>query len=187
MATRRNLTIKRSYLGELLAEQLLKHLNNNGKAKAKLEKFLGRLCQLIASTAWKKVPGTLCLTASSYNQNEHWRSVFSELLREMRQHKFTAFIQPSMDRNWTLSWESRNEYAKQLQTILSLLQLGVLDRLRHCQECENWFFARFNHQIFCSRQCRQKNFRESEKGRSRRREYMRHKMREYRATERKRR
>jgi ribosomal protein S27AE len=48
-----------------------------------------------------------------------------------------------------------------LLRVLRISQEGVLDRVKKCPRCGNWFFARFKHQRFCKRECQQKHFRES--------------------------
>jgi hypothetical protein len=50
---------------------------------------------------------------------------------------------------------------------------GLLDRIRHCQFCARWLFARFDREWFCSPACREKAFRTSPEGKRKRRDYMR--------------
>lgn len=61
-------------------------------------------------------------------------------------------------------------------TVLNLLTLfeeESLDRVRQCEQCQSWFFARFHRQRFCHHSCQQKFFRASEEWRAQQREYMR--------------
>ena len=44
---------------------------------------------------------------------------------------------------------------------------------RHCAECNDWFFAQVQHQMFCKEACRKKHASQSEKFKEIRREYMR--------------
>jgi hypothetical protein len=62
-----------------------------------------------------------------------------------------------------------------LNGLFSLADQGLLDRVRQCQKCNRWFFARFDHQRSCSEKCRIKYFRSSEKWK----EHRRKKMKEY--------
>ena len=60
-----------------------------------------------------------------------------------------------------------------LELILKLTQVGDLTRLRRCSECQKWLFARFRHQTFCSTQCQQRNYTQSDAWKAHRRAYMR--------------
>ena len=59
--------------------------------------------------------------------------------------------------------------------VLALLRLAAatcLDRLQQCDQCKNWFFARFSHQRFCRTKCQQAHYRSSEDWKVHRREWM---------------
>jgi hypothetical protein len=60
-----------------------------------------------------------------------------------------------------------------LEMILKLTQLGDLTRLRRCAHCQKWLFAKFRHQDFCSTQCQQKNYTQTDEWKEHRRRYMR--------------
>jgi len=61
-----------------------------------------------------------------------------------------------------------------LEWILKIAQDGGLTRLRRCAHCQKWLFARFRHQNFCSTECQQKNYTQSDAWKAHRRAYMRH-------------
>jgi len=61
----------------------------------------------------------------------------------------------------------------QLDWIVELIQEDALLKVRKCQLCANWYFARFEPQEFCSNLCRGKNHSRSDAFRQRRRKYMR--------------
>jgi hypothetical protein len=61
----------------------------------------------------------------------------------------------------------------QLDWIIELIQEDALLKVRKCQQCANWYFARFERQEFCSNLCRGKNHSRSDAFRQRRRKYMR--------------
>ncbi len=60
-----------------------------------------------------------------------------------------------------------------LELILKLTQTGDLTRLRKCNQCQKWLFARFRHQNFCSQKCQQKSYTQSDAWKTHRRAYMR--------------
>jgi hypothetical protein len=58
--------------------------------------------------------------------------------------------------------------------LMELEERGLeVERLRRCHRCQKWYFARFQHQKFCSAACQQEYFRNSDEFRQRGREYMR--------------
>jgi hypothetical protein len=61
----------------------------------------------------------------------------------------------------------------QLRCVVQLLGQGTILRVRRCEQCTLWFFARFSHQEFCKTSCRTKHSAKSEKFKEKRRKYMR--------------
>jgi len=61
----------------------------------------------------------------------------------------------------------------EIRWLVQLMEQGAILKLRKCQQCTSWFFARFSHQAFCKSQCRIKHLSTSEKFRENRRKYMR--------------
>lgn len=62
------------------------------------------------------------------------------------------------------------------QALLSayhLSKMGVLDHVRKCPRCGQWFFARFAHHRFCQTNCQQEHFRASDAWKEHRKQYMR--------------
>jgi hypothetical protein len=62
--------------------------------------------------------------------------------------------------------------ADAVNSALRLAEEGYLIRLRECH-CGRWFYARFDHQMFCSTPCQRQHYRNSESFLATRREYMR--------------
>jgi hypothetical protein len=60
-----------------------------------------------------------------------------------------------------------------VETILRITQIGSLTRLRRCAHCGKWLYAKFRHQNYCSTECQQKNYTQSDQWKAHRREYMR--------------
>lgn len=62
------------------------------------------------------------------------------------------------------------------RAVLLLLELArsrYVSRVRPCQQCETWFYARLPQAKFCSRACQQSHFRTSEDFKNHKKEYMR--------------
>ena len=100
--------------------------------------------------------------------------------QKLKRYKVYPVLFMQIEEALIVTWESANRAATMVDLIVRLAQAGYVLRVRRCKECEKWFFARFNHQLFCSQKCRQKDFRQSEKGKQRRADYMRNYMRNYR-------
>ena len=84
------------------------------------------------------------------------------------------------------------EEIRALNAIASLSAQGLLTRLRQCQQCRRWFFARFEHHRSCATHCRIKYSQSKpgwrEKHNEKRREnYQWNKVRKYKQRERERR
>lgn len=64
---------------------------------------------------------------------------------------------------------------RRLRTALSaaLLDGGVYDRIRKCRRCQVWFYARREHQRFCSQRCQIAHYKSSAEWREYRKGYMR--------------
>jgi hypothetical protein len=83
------------------------------------------------------------------------------------------------DGEWEVHWRLVGKMPpKQGLAFIKLLHLadkGLLARVRQCarKECARWYFARFEHQGFCSSRCQQLNAKSAESWKAKRREYMR--------------
>jgi hypothetical protein len=85
---------------------------------------------------------------------------------------------------WTATWFDRREKGARnegliweqqaLSHLLSIAARGDLSRIRTCTRCTRWFFAKVNHQNFCSGKCRLAHFAEKPEYKERRRRYMVH-------------
>jgi hypothetical protein len=112
-----------------------------------------------------------------------------ELNRYLRRYRFRPLVTPWYDANehptrWFVHWYSgrpgRMPIGKfgPLDMIFDLARAGQLNRLRHCNHCRNWLYARSRHQIFCSTRCQQKQFTATEAFKAHRRQYMRDRYRQ---------
>ena len=64
-------------------------------------------------------------------------------------------------------------FAPQVQWVLQLVEYGAILRVRTCEQCTTWYFARFSLQRFCTDSCRGKHFSGSDSFKAHRRKYMR--------------
>jgi hypothetical protein len=64
-------------------------------------------------------------------------------------------------------------------SLLRLLELRSLHRVRPCSNCSIWFFARYKHSKFCKTACQQEHYASSATFRNERRTYMREYRRKY--------
>jgi hypothetical protein len=120
----------------------------------------------------------------------HWEIEKRRALleRELSRYRFTPRAEVAMGGGgkgpsvWAAWWkgnDSRREEGlrfvapEALELILKLTQTGDLTRLRQCNQCQKWLFARFRHQTFCSTQCQQRNYTQSDTWKAHRRAYMR--------------
>jgi len=61
---------------------------------------------------------------------------------------------------------------QQVDWVLELVFQKAILKVRTCQQCGTWYFARFDHQAFCSEGCRLKRHASTESFKERRRQYM---------------
>ena len=149
-----------------LLSQLACNLNNARAAKDKnIVRILERLLDL------EKVE------ASKIDRR------LNELNRDLRRYRFRPLVAPWYEANlhatrWVVHWYSGRPGRKALATfgaldlIVDLAQAGHLSRLRRCNHCRKWVYAKFRQQVFCSQKCQQKNYTQTEAFKAHRREYM---------------
>ncbi|SRR6266496_79119 len=121
----------------------------------------------------------------------HWEieKARAILQRELSRYRFSPHAEVVMGggglvpSQWAIWWKSdssamhekhlRMTPSEALEMILKLTQLSELNRLRCCMQCNQWLFARFRHQKFCSIKCQQRNFAQTPEWKEHRRDYMR--------------
>jgi hypothetical protein len=106
---------------------------------------------------------------------------------QLAQYRFTPFVLTGFGEDalkviWHRDWRSEIEPGKapdkliegqNLELLLNLARSKNLNRLRRCENCKSWLYARFSHQNFCSVKCQQKHNTRSEEFKEHRRNYMR--------------
>jgi hypothetical protein len=85
-------------------------------------------------------------------------------------------------KRWALDWSYPEERfhtaddfrkAQALNCLIYLAEHGRLERLRECQRCRRWLYARFSHQRFCSTKCQQAYYWASPEWKAHRKQWMR--------------
>lgn len=181
---------------ETLVSDLIEFLN---KAKSRSGKRIVRILEMmleiemmtrpiapeepmIAAGEWKKTdPNKFQLHLEIEKRSEL-------LKKELSRYRFTPRARvvmggggkvPSEWFVWSRGADSEREEGlrmiapEALELILKLTQVGDLTCLRRCAQCQEWLFAGFRHQTFCSTKCQQKNYTQSDTWKAHRRAYMR--------------
>ena len=155
-----------------LVSLLVRYLNNARAARDKnIVDILERLLDLERVEA-DKIDGPL-----------------NELNRDLRRYQFRPYVAPWHDAKyhatrWVVRWYSGRPGLEHVATfgpldmIVDLARVGHLSRLRRCNHCRKWLYAKFRHQVFCLQKCQQKNYTETEAFKAHRREYMNRRYRE---------
>jgi hypothetical protein len=55
--------------------------------------------------------------------------------------------------------------------VIHLAEHSLLDRIRRCEHCSRWFYARVSHKCYCSTKCQQDHFRANPKFKAKRKKY----------------
>ena len=115
----------------------------------------------------------------------------SKLRSKLKRYKFSPYRQSQNGGGWILGWrhpmragaldivvspEGDTVRVTEGDAVLSLfrfMEAGYFQRLRKCDFCSNWFFARFGHQHYCQKRCQMVAYKTTEPWRMKRRKYMR--------------
>lgn len=185
-----------------LISDLIKFLNGTKTSRGKrIERILEQMLELEEMTRPIKSEEPM-IAAVEWERTDpekyrlHWEieKHKARLQRELSKYHFTPHAEvgaggggrgPS---EWAVWWRDDSDFrskerlrmrpSEALELILKLTQAGDLVRLRRCSQCQQWLFARFRHQMFCSTKCQQKNYTQSDTWKAHRRAYMRRYYRE---------
>jgi hypothetical protein len=198
MTKTRSHILQREYAGEQLSKPLLVWLNRRrrGTDHPRIERLLANLASIRrfygerafnagndASTTIR--PGFEGLTWSVMDLpatvvSREFARARREARKELSHHRmwpdldyFTSPAVRSKGGQLTFRWNYGNRKAS--EAVLQIVLLGqerLLWRVRQCDKCGRWFYARFKHGRFCSTPCQQIYYRESPEWREGRRKYM---------------
>jgi hypothetical protein len=133
-------------------------------------------------------PALLQIAPTKYLQQVEFDNLRFFIDRELARNRFIPRLWKTSRGQWVLIWRIASRGAKRLkatkdgiefgdgdaiQSILTFAQAGKLNRLRRCARCNEWLYANFIHQNFCSTSCQQKYYSKSFEWKAKRREYMR--------------
>jgi hypothetical protein len=81
-----------------------------------------------------------------------------------------------------IEWKHASPGASLIYMVVRLAECGLLVRLRQCERCGDWFYAKRDGTRFCKKVCAQLQWQSSETGKAKRKKYLRDYMRDYRKT-----
>jgi hypothetical protein len=107
--------------------------------------------------------------------------ILQEIDEHLRRYKFRLRIGDSLEPCWTEPKARRVNPSEEQAVvyILKLSELGLIDRIRPCDWCTTWFFARFSHQKYCKTECQLRAYAKKPEWQEHRRRYMRKYRREH--------
>lgn len=163
----------RQFAGEEASQPLIKLLNAGGQAAAsrrRMEKLLETVSAMLSLT--KETPSHL-LSAHADRKYESLIRSLNRQLRRYRETRLPLFVL-SDHQNWCFDYVIRIpgvpvEEQRAVSAFIQSGESGLLERVRRCNHCKKWIFARFPHQVCCSAYCRERLFRSSEHWKAKRR------------------
>jgi hypothetical protein len=162
LATGRDTISDRSYPGQIEGDCVTQYLNDKSHVRADQNPFLESMAilwELSQATKDGDVPVIDRLGKQrrgvSFARNYLASVARPTRLRDLRVtlHKEGLLLQPT-----TLKGQAA-------VAVLVLSQTGRVDRIRRCLHCRLWFYARFEHQRFCSdsaKQCQWRHYHSAE-------------------------
>jgi hypothetical protein len=193
----------RTYAGEVEADHLIEWLNRPGNSAAgkritSLLNDIREIARLLRNPEYfgtwhwnlpkEPRPGVVALSYEEYLEiRMRLRNINKRLARYRFWPKLEEFPLPRkmqmLYRNDpAVRWRSdfRGAVSDFLFTeqdavrgIVELYAQNYLGRVRPCDSCRKWFFARFGHQLFCSTKCQQQSYRSKPAWKEHRRKWMR--------------
>ncbi len=195
-----DMVTKRTYHGEESAKRLLLWLNQSKRRDKASHDRVSRL--LLDLQAWERAydePGNWASTYSFLPPDEKPVQFDRRAEKQLREYLFSPQLRFTRA-GWDLSWKLRHgktsgfamtQYLdgpgepgqcripikfgepSAVMAIVRAAEQGFLDRIRGCRRCREWFYARFQHMVYCSENCQQMYVRSSSAWKKRKREKMR--------------
>lgn len=76
-------------------------------------------------------------------------------------------------KSYSFTYEEAEGVCTPLHSMFALFRERLLDRVKVCRRCREWFYRRFRHQEFCSMQCQQAYYRSDPAWKARRAKWAR--------------
>jgi hypothetical protein len=102
------------------------------------------------------------------------------LNRRLEKYAYRAEVIQWHKNELNIEWKHASPGASRIYMVLRLAESGLLVRVRQCERCGDWFYAKRDRTRFCKKVCAQLQWQSSETGKAKRKEYLREYMREYR-------
>lgn len=169
---------ERGYTVEAEGRVLIEWLNGmadtpGGRRLARLVENIQRLLA-IETARWKSFPELGCaeeIRRPSRRERQESQRLMGDIQRELKRCKtHPSICDPVLGP--IIAWEKHGWYRFTVLRIAKLANEGLLNRVRRCQECSKWLFARLSGQRFCSHACRQCYYQANPLVRAHRRRYM---------------
>jgi hypothetical protein len=158
-------------LNDLAAGRAISHnLFRDQKHKRQIERHFGKKYSLVIdedifASDPKDVPKLAIARLNHRLEKYTYRAEINEGLRE---------------NELCIEWKRGSPGSPAVYLVLRLAESGLLARVRQCERCGDWFFAKRSIARFCKKTCAKLHWNASEAGRSERRKYMRTYMQKYR-------
>jgi len=185
----------RYYPGQVEADQILPWLNRgtNRRGKRRMEELLSALHEFhsISFPSDRGLKGleikgkfrmAKMLLVKRWEDIQPAGRAHRRINQALSRYLLTPQLGSPTEFGWQVYWypphKRRNarkieSEASVLLNVLELAKQGQVDRLRRCDGCAKWHFAKFKHQRFCSTKCQQGHYKKSPSWRNHRLAYMR--------------
>jgi hypothetical protein len=175
---------KRLFSGEKESQPLVALLNAKdgafGRRTAASRRRVGELFETVFAmlSMTKETPSHLL----SLRDDRKYESLIRSLNRKLKRYRESRFpffgsahSLAHGKESWWFDYERRTPGVPEIEraaidAFVDLGEEGLIGRIRRCQHCQRWIFARFPHQSCCSAYCRERVFRSSEQWKAKRRE-----------------
>lgn len=130
--------------------------------------------------------------AALNNARLYGHPIMAELVKRLGRYRYSPYmaVPPSYTRTgrWSVnvfpSFDGIVGYdwftnSRAVWAIIELVKAGLIHRLRRCELCNRWYFAKRESRRWCSEKCRRKHYLSTPRGKKKWRDYMRTYMAEY--------
>jgi hypothetical protein len=174
-STKRRDHKSRSFRGESLGARIVDLLNgeNDLSGRKRVLSLLADATEMLGHA--KRTPDGLFQITDSHQ----FRTALERFSRKLDRYKIVSAFSFHSEGRWYFTELFRGSAKHSLgeflavRALVTLSKEGLLDRVRQCEYCHEWFFALFSHQRCCGapRDCRVRLHHSSEDYKRERREY----------------
>jgi hypothetical protein len=169
---------KRQFSGEETSQPLLELLNASdgvsGDGTTASRRRMEGLFEIVAAMLFlTKEKSSHSLSRRSDRKYESLIRSLNRKLKRYQETRYPLFVLSNNKDRWfdyvirTPDMPASEHRA--VSAFVEIGELGLLERVRRCNHCKKWLFARFPHQSCCSAYCRERFFRSSERWKANRR------------------